>query len=180
MKKIYRIFILLAFVSIGLAGCEKIKDINSTTFEPTFSTDLNCNVPMSGKAPLIKTFTASGTIDPQEDEDLKKYLNKIRKVEVTSLTGTITSISPNNANLIAGSISVKSPSLSTQWSVENVPLVVGQKVTLANKNGEWDKVSQILKDGEKFTVTASGETDKAGIQFTIKVEIKSKVTAKAL
>jgi len=180
MKKIYRIFILIAIASIVTIGCEKVKDLNTVSFEPTFSTDLECNVPASGKAPLLKTFTSSGTIDPQDDEDVKKYLNKIRTFEVTSLTGTITSISPNNATLIAGSIVVSTSTSSTQWSVENVPLTVGQKITLGNKAGEWDKVNQILKDGQKFTVTASGETDKAGILFTIKIEIKSKAEAKAI
>jgi len=180
MKKIYRILTLVVIASITMAGCEKVKDLNTVSFEPTFSTNLDCSVPASGKAPLLKTFNASGTIDPQEDKDVKKYLNKIRIFEVTSLTGTITSISPNNATLLAGSIVVSTSTSSAQWSVENVPLVVGQKITLGNKAGEWDKVNQILKDGQKFTVMASGETDKAGILFTIKIEIKSKAEAKAI
>jgi hypothetical protein len=37
-----------------------------------------------------------------------------------------------------------------------------------------------LKDAQKFTVTASGETDKGGIVFTIAIKIKAKATAKAI
>lgn len=180
MKNVYKFFILVVFALFTSTGCEKIKDINTISFEPTFSTDLDCVVPASGKAPLIKSFSSSGKINPQDDEDVKKYLKKIRKYEIKSITGTITSISPNNATLLNGSLVIKNSQFTSQWAVQNVPLVVGQSITLGNSNGEWDNVNNILKDGQEFTVMASGETDKGGIQFTINVEIEAKVSAKVI
>jgi hypothetical protein len=177
MKKIYRILIIIA---LGMLGCDKIKEANTITFEPTFSTDLNCTVSGSGKAPLSLTFSSSGQIDPQDNADVKKYLSKIQGYQILSVTGTITSISPNNANLVTGSIVINNSQYTTQWGVQNIPLVVGQSVTLGNTMGEWDKVSKILKDAQKFTVTASGETDKGGIVFTIAIKIKAKATANAI
>jgi hypothetical protein len=180
MKKIYRILCMIAIASIAIVGCDKIDELNTVTFEPTFSTDLECTVPTSGKSPLIHTFSASGVIDPQDDADVKKYLSKIKGYEVKSITGTITSISPNNANLVTGSVVIKNSQYTAQWAVQNLPLQVGQKLTLGNDMGEWDTVSKILKDGQKITVMASGETDKGGIVFIIAIEIKAKATAKAI
>lgn len=180
MKKIYGILSMIAIASITMVGCDKVEDLNTVSFEPTFSTDLDCTVPTSGKSPLAHTFSASAEIDPQDDEDVKKYFSKIRGYEVQSIIGTITSISPNNATLVSGNIVIKNSKSTSSWAVQNVPLVVGQTLTLGNTMGEWDTVNKILKDGEIISVMGISETDKGGIMFTIAIEIKAKATAKVI
>jgi hypothetical protein len=177
MRKFIGIICAIAITGILLPGCDKVNDLNTKTFDATFSTDLNCSVPVLSESRANPTFSASAVINPTSDPNVNIYLNNIKSYEIQSLKGTITSMSQENVTLVLADLNIYNFQDTASWAYQNELLTVGKVLEMGNENGQWDKVSGILKDGQEFTVLITGETDFAGVTFTIKVDIETKVTA---
>jgi hypothetical protein len=129
---------------------------------------------------LLPAFSASKVIDPASDPNVNVYLNKIEKYEIQSVKATITSMSQENVTVTSADLSVYNFQSTALWSWENELLTTGKTITLGNEDGQWDTVSNILKDGQEFTILITGEADFSGVTFTVKVEIETKVTANVI
>ena len=175
MKNVIKLASLLLLTSLIFISCNKVKSLADVNFDVTFTADLDCVVPPATLRDIDGTFNTSVVIDPTSDPDVAKYINNIKNYEILSMTGTITSIS-KDCNLVSATSSVYNNSSSADWAFANVPLSVGATLNFGNENGQWATVKQILMDGQQFTVSIQGETDKDDVTFTLQVEIEAKVT----
>ena len=89
-------------------------------------------------------------------------------------------MSQENVTVTTAYLLIKNFQYQAQWDFENELLTTGKIITLGNENGQWDTVSDILKDGQEFTILITGEADFSGVTFTIKVDIETKVTAEVI
>jgi len=170
-------FVAIVLAAFLYSGCDKL-DVD---FKADYSTNLNVVIPPSGvKAFTGYPFSVSSTIDPMSDSDFAKYANKIKDVNVKEVIAEITSIN-KEVVLLNCTLAATSPNYSSaEWYFENENLTVGKKFTLANESGKWDNIQKILTDKKILTVSANGSTDQNDVQFTIKVTIKTVITAGAL
>lgn len=180
MKKLFKIYFVIAIATIFLTGCDKVNDLNTVDFDATFSGDLDCATAGAKSNLLVPTFGGSAEIVPTEDPNVNIYLSNIQKYEIQSVKATITSMSQENVTVTTAYLLIKNFQYQAQWDFLNELLTTGKTITLGNENGQWDTVADILKDGQEFTVLITGEADFSGVTFTIKVDIETKVTAKVI
>ena len=173
-------FALMAILfTIVVSGCKKIEEALDVTFDTSFSTDLDAIVTPGTKTGIDGTFQVSETIDPAADDNVEAYMDKIKSWDVTEIKAEVISTS-KDANLSSLNLSVSNQNHNAQWAFQNIAISPGTVVTLDNGNGQWDSVNNILGELQVFTIMASGTTDEDDLQFTIRVTIKSKVTANPL
>jgi len=180
MKKILAIFLLVIATSFFLTSCEKVKDLNTIDFDANFSENLECVTAGVKSNLLVPTFGASAVIEPTSDPNVNIYLNKIKEYEIESVKATITSMSQENVTVTTAYLLIKNFQYQAQWDFQDELLTTGKIITLGNENGQWDTVSDILKDGQELTILITGEADFSGVTFTIKVDIETKVTAEVI
>lgn len=169
--------VLLAMV---FTGCDKVSDLKTVTFDADFSASLNCTTASLKSAAENHAFSGTAVIDPAADTNVSKYLNNIKKYEVEAVHATITSMSQENVTVYTATLDVSNAGRETGWTMTNELLTTGKTITLGNENGQWDTVSEILKDGQVFTVSINGEADTGSVTFTLRVRIETKVEAKVI
>jgi hypothetical protein len=177
MKKISSLPLALIMATILLFSCDKVNDLNTVDFDATFSGNLDCVTAGVKSNLLVPTFGGSAVIEPTSDPNVNIYLNNIKKYEIESVKATITSMSQENVTVTTAYLLIKNFQHEAQWDFQNELLTTGKIITLGNENGQWDTVSDILKDGQELTILITGEADFSGVTFTIKVDIETKVTA---
>ena len=174
MKKIIVLFAVMALVS-----CDKVNDLNTINFDADFSGDLDCST-VGTSARMAPSFGGSVEIVPTEDPNVNIYLNNIQKYDIQSVKATITSMSQENVTVTTAYLLIKNFQYQAQWDWQNELLTTGKTITLGNEDGQWDTVSDILKDGQEFTILITGDADFSGVTFTIKVDIETKVEANVI
>jgi hypothetical protein len=180
MKKLFIIVSVMMLTSIVFTSCDKVKDLNTVDFDTTFSGDLDCSTAGVKSNPLVPTFGGSAVIEPTSDPNVNLYLNKIQKYDIQAVKATITSMSQENVTVTTAYLLIKNFQYQAQWDFQNELLTTGKIITLGNENGQWDTVSDILKDGQEFTILITGEADFSGVTVTVKVDIETKVTANVI
>jgi hypothetical protein len=182
MKTTIQSLVMLCIVA-GLVSCEKIKNLADVEFDTTMDTNLNIAVDQPMKSTLAGyTYEASATLDPTSDPEVKKYADKIKKYDITSLTAKVISVSKENVKLLQGTFfKIADATDNTKWVLtEDFDVVVGNSYTLGNDNGEWAVVQRILGRNAEFTVTSEGSATENNITIIMKVSIGAKVTANPL
>jgi len=177
--KFTKIAMTLIFASMIVASCNTVKDALDVTFDTSFKTPFNINVPAGTKAGVDGTFSESATIDPLADPDVAQYADNIKSFNVIEITGTITAIN-KDVTLNNMVVSVVSGTKTASWTFTNEQMIQGSTLILTNDNGQWDTVNSILNDLTEFTATVTGETSEDDVQFTYQLEIKVRVTANPL
>jgi len=171
-------FALLFFT--GLMSCELL----NVDFDTDLSSDLNINVEDSGTKSSINAYgyTASTTLDPLSDEDVKEYKDKIEDYDVKSLTATVLSVSKPDVKLLAGTyFEIYDSEDNVRWTFTSDFIVVpGAEYTLDNSDGKWETVRNILKRNAVFTVASVGEANTNNITIVFEVSIGATVTANPL
>lgn len=175
MKKINYLLAFLLLTGIVFTGCNKVKELADVTFNASYDANLNVVVPSTRNV----SFETETTIDPNADEEVQKYLDKIKSFNVQSMTATVTSIT-KDVTLVTSDLTVFNSGKTATWHMENLPLTVGASIPLDNDDGQWDTVDQIFGDKTPFTVKLVGETDEGDVSFTLKVSITTKITANPL
>ena len=178
MKKLF-IILTMMVVSVVLTNCDKINDLNTINFDADFSGDLDCST-AGTSARMVPSFGGSVEIVPTEDPNVNIYLNNIKKYEIEAVKATITSMSQENVTVTTAYLLIKNFQYEARWDWQNELLTTGKTITLDNQNGQWDTVSDILKDGQEFTILITGEADFSAVTFTIKVDIETKVEANVI
>jgi hypothetical protein len=177
-SKIKSLFILLAFAS--LMGCELL----NVDFDTELSSDLNINVQDSGTKSSINgySYTASTTLDPLSDKEVKKYKDKIEDYNVKSLTATVTYVSKPDVKLLAGTFfEIYDSKDKARWTLSSdFDVTEGAEYTLDNSDGKWKTVRNILKRNSVFTIASEGAANTNNITIIFKVSIDATVTANPL
>ena len=169
----------MLLTALVFSGCKKIGDALDVTFNATFKTDLNIDIPAGTSARDIGVFDETESIDPLTDENVKKYQDLIKGVEVDGITVTVTSIS-KDVVLTNLRFSVKGDNGEAIWEIASLPVTQGTKHILGNDSGQWDTVNSILEMKKVFTVSASGQSSEDDVEFTFEYVINTKITANAL
>lgn len=176
MKK-YRYF-LTGIILAGMlfSSCNKIKEGLNVKFNVNYENSMNFNVPDGSRT---MTFSKSVNIDPFSSSVFEKHYDQIKKIEIVSLSAEVTSVT-KEVDVISTTVNVSNDNRSAQWTLENIPLKVGTVFDLNNDNGQWNVITEIMKDKNVFTEKVEGEVSEGGVQFKLKVRIKTKITVNAM
>lgn len=171
---------LLAFIAVTSAGCDKAKELLDVKFDADFKTDLKVDIPAETTRNADASFYTEETIDPKSNSDFAEYGSKIKDIEIKEVNATVTAINKETV-LETAEIKVTSEGMNSAiWAFTNETLIVGKKLTLDNANGQWDNVQAMLNAQNAFTVSIGGTADQDDVQYTLSVEIKTRVTANPL
>ena len=171
--------ILLA-VLVSLGGCEWIRDLSKVELE----TDLIVNVPITsvgkksaetGTSVQDVSFTGSAVLSLDENDDVSPYLEKLREIDLQTVTVTINGLTPGQT-ITAVSLSV--PVVGTICTHTNITSATGAFNPQIDA-AKLQKAGDILMDELSITVTVSG-TSTTPIANIANIIFGAKVTAGAL
>ncbi len=165
---------LFGFLIIGMSffSCDKIDELTEVDFEATYDAELDVQAYSRG---IDGTFYAYATIDPSSNSDFHKNKDKIKNIEILSVSGTMLTL--NTDFTLNAALSIYSDKYEAYWSYSEFPVSVGTTLTLGNEDGQWSTVKSIANEKAPYHVSISGNTDKDDLVFTLRVTIKYKVTA---
>ncbi len=176
--KIKGVFFLLSLTV--LVSCELL----NVDFDTDLSSDLNINVEDSGTKSSLNgySYTASTTLDPLSDEEVKKYKDKIENYDVNSLTATVLSVSKPDVKLLAGTFfEIYDSEDNARWTLSSdFNVEPGAEYLLDNSDGKWETLRKILKRNSVFTISSEGEANTNNITIVFEVSIGATVTANPL
>lgn len=183
MKTTIKSLLILAAIA-ALFSCESIKELADVEFDTTVSNDLNIKVDDSELKSAIPaySFDTSAVLDPTSDPEVKKYADKIKKYQVTSIKATVSSVSKENVKLMQGTwFKIHDASDEAMWTLPgDFDVVVNNSYTLGNENGQWDAVQRILGRNASFTVSTEGHANTNHITIVLDISIGATVTANPL
>ena len=178
MKMILPLLLMAIMVS-----CESIKGLFDVDFETTLSGDLEIEVDDAGvKAAVGHPFSSQTIIDPTEDDDVRKNLEKIVNITADSIVAEIINVSKDDVVFLAGTtIKIYDDESEVSWTLMNDwPIVVGDVVKLQDVEGLYNAVSDILSKKKEFKVSITGECTQSGVYVKIRIEIDTTVTGNPL
>lgn len=182
MRKLFLLILMAGLFTTLYTGCDKATSALDVDFDANYDTNIKAEVPEAARA---VAFSAMATVDPATDENVKKYGNKIKQVQIQSAMLEIVSVSKQDVGLEWGKVKIyptgnESDPLNVTWDIAKMPLVVGENITLGNENGQWNNLAEILKQLKVFDVVIEGETDQGMVTIVFKLKIQTKVTANPL
>lgn len=166
----------LMIVALGVFSC----DMLNVDVDTTMSGVLNIEVDeaMAKGALEVYHFDAVKTLDPQEDEDVKKYADKVVEVGIGNITATVTSVSKDDVLILQGAeITIADSGTDAVWVLpEDWAMVVGNTFMLNDQDGFYDDVASILDDVKEFTIAMDGYSTVSGVNIALKFTIDATVT----
>ncbi len=175
-------FTLLLFTIPSLFfSCDKIDDANTVEFDRTLSVEIPVDIAppaaIAGKSAAADfNFSQSQTISLGEIEDITEYLNKIKTIEINNLEIsfdgfeegeeiTTIDISVTGVGLLA--------TLNNITSVNNSysPEIDSAKLT---------QVATIFSSTKAITISVSGSTNTAPMDFDVNMDFDCHIEAEAL
>lgn len=181
MKKLARLFLGIFVAGIVLSGCQEAKEALDVKFNANYEAEFDVTIPGSKgvKAGINGAFSITETIDPNSNTDYVKYIDNIKEIDISEVTGEVLSIS-KNVILETTTISVYNENYDATWQFTNKPITVGTILTLDNSAGQWDAMSNIMLGKKVFTVSLVGQTDEDDVDFVVLFTLKSEVIANPL
>ncbi len=178
MKNLTKLLLgLLLLTSITYTGCKQASELIDVKFTADYEDTLNVVVTPSTNAKTTNgVFSVSKTIDPTSNSDFAKYIDKIKSINISEVSGLVISVNPN-LTLTSAVINVSDANHTATWTFTNLPITVGTLLSLDNNDGQWDAIEQILMDKTPFTVSIVGQASEDNAEFSILVNIKSDVIA---
>jgi len=183
MKTTIKLLSLL-MVMAGFVSCESIKSLADVEFETNVNTDLDIKVADQAKKSAQPPYDwdTSAVLNPTLDPEVKKYVDKIQRYEVNSITATVTWVSGPDIKLLADTWFMLSDDTDhVTWTLpENFNATVNNSYTLGNDNNEWTIVNRILGRNAEFTLSSAGESNQNNVTVVLKLSIGAIVTANPL
>lgn len=181
MRNTIKFIALFVMAGMLFTACDKVKDLGDVKFDADFSTNLDIHSVAADMKSTQGSFQASATINPLDNSDMATYANLIKEIKVNEITAEVLNISDAPVMLESAVFEISSDGFpSAVWEFENEELNVGTILTMDNTSGQFDKMQNILDSTNVFTAEVSGSTDKDDVTFTLKVTIKTTVTANPL
>lgn len=173
-KSIYALSFAFVFF---LSGCESVSNL----FTVKVDTDFVVDIPVDITTPTLKMsgpypFSVSKTFNPIEEPDIADYVDRIKEINLSSMTATVISTTAP-FKLETGTLVVSGSVDSVTWTFTAQSIEDGSSLTLANDDGQFDTVSEILSETGDVTITFSGTSDIFGIGFVLQAILNSVVTA---
>lgn len=175
MKQIRQLAFLM-IVALATASCDMLNVDVDTTMSGVLSIDVD--EPMAKAAGAGYPFDAIKTLDPQDDEDVKKYASNIVEVGVGNVTAEVIAVGKDEVVILQGTvITVSDVANSTTWVLqEDWPIEVGKTYQLNDQDGFYNNVSAILEDVEEFTIGMVGNSSVSGVRIELKFSIDATAT----
>ncbi len=183
MKKLTYITAVIVLAAFTIAGCEKIKSLADVEFTADYSADIDVTIApdekSTSKATQNYTFNESETIDPNSNPDFDTYADKIKDVEVKSVTAEVVSIN-KEVTLFETTLEIFSDNHSASWYFEEQVVNVGTSLSLQQDDAKLTAIEDIIDEREPFTVSVNGESSEDDVQMTIRVTVETEITANPL
>jgi hypothetical protein len=160
---------LMMFVAIVLIlnSCDDVLDFD---FDANFNTNMSIDVAETKSDGF--DFSATENLNIKDDDEVEKYINKIKNLEITRIDCTLTGIS-QGATIHA--LTVKVEELNLQVTLNN--LTENQTLSLPVDAALLTALSDHLKTNHEATITVFGISSDAPMTFGVKLTYISKVTA---
>jgi hypothetical protein len=171
-------FAFLVIATLGMSSCDMFNVDVDTTMSGLLNIDVEDSMAKAGVAGYH--FSDAVTLDPQEDEDVKKYADKIVEVGVGNITATVVSVSKSDVVILRGStvtISANGKEDAIYTLEEDWSIVMDASFQLEDQGSVfYDEVSAILKDVEPFSLEMNGNSTVSGVTIGLKFDIDATVT----
>lgn len=167
MKNRILLYMVMVFT---LTSCEALKDLFSVEVETTLETDIPVQVLASG-TPLksagadVYTYSATGTLTLDENEDLEEYLDVIESITIESVEITIQGLSRDQ---VIESLVLSVEGIGTLVELTNITSSSGT-FTPDISSTLLDQVCTTLETEKQITATVTGTSNYAPLQFTIQL-----------
>lgn len=172
---------LISLAAIGLMalyGCDANTIDIDTTLKTTVESNITAPASMSPDlkvAAMAYPFTSSQKLSLKDNEDVKKYLDRLEDINIKSVTCMFSGI-PASQTITELKIAVTAADM-----VVNVTTVVNNSsITLEIPKAQLDKVSQILLDQQEITITVSGKSTYAPMTLSTALSFATTIQAKVL
>lgn len=176
-----RISLLLFFIPALLFSCDKVEEANTVEFDTTLSLD----IPVAVIEPVAKVeksaeadfqFDQSATTSLSDISEISAYLSKLKSIDINDIEIVFTGlgsgeeiksidISVTGVGVLATITNVTSANTTHSPSVDNAKL---------------KQAATILNSTKALTVTVSGTTSTAPMDFTVNMDFDCHIEAKAL
>jgi hypothetical protein len=178
MKTTAKILFLLLLVGSIATGCKKLLDVE---FDADFKAPIDVNVPATSLKDGMGTVTGTYTLDPATNEKYKEYADKIIGLEVTAITGKITSIT-KDAVLYEGAVVVSKAGFTPVYLRTPTDFILTNNATYSysNTESEFANLALILKDQGKIQIEYEGLVDQLDFDYTWEITFETTVTANVL
>ncbi len=167
MKKNVLFLMMMAATFMLFQSCDDLLDVN---FDAEFSTNMNIDVAET-KADGY-AFSESRTLNITDDDEVEKYIDRIKDLEITEIECALTGI-PIGESL--PELSVKVVELNMQIDLtditENSTFILPVTDALLKSLGNY------LKENHQSTITVFGTSTYAPMVLGVKLTYKTKVTA---
>jgi len=176
-----RITLLLFLVPALLFSCSLFEDANTIDLYPTLSVDIPVAVSNMG-AMLEKStqadfqFSQSATASLAEVSEVSDYLNKIKSIDINNLKIIFTNLGPNEE---IKSIDISVTGVGILATITNVSSA-NHTHTPTVDSAKLMQAANILNSTKAITVTVSGATNAAPMNFTVNMHFDCHIEAEAL
>jgi len=183
MKTTLKISALLLLV-VGVVSCESIKSLADVEFDTDVQTNLNLvSEGAAMKSSLVNYgFGGSATLNPTNDPEVQKYVDKIKDYTVKSITLTVTAVSEPGVKLLKDSyFKIHDTADEVTWTLDaDFDVEVGNSYTLSNTTGDYATVQKILRKNSTSTVSGEGYTNTSDVTIVLDTKIEATITANPL
>lgn len=185
MKTIFNVFVLL-LLSFSFNACDEAEDALDQDFSVNIDETIPVHVDQTGLAK-----TANAVIAPHafqgsavlsiDTDDTHGYLNKIKSVEVKSLTYKIIQFNGDPTGTIEGQLFVNNALLATNNITVKTESDKGTVFEVSNPE-ELTKIANALKSGYKVNASYQGTAlcDNDEMNFRVQIMMRVRVTANPL
>lgn len=179
MKKIlYLLFIIPAF----LFSCDKIDEANTIEIDTTMS--MNIPVVVADPAAILEKstpddfpFSASKTYYLSENEDISDYLNKIEKISLTKVAYLFSELGETE---VINTLDISVPDVGILATFENISSTNPSATPTAIFYPIIEQAGNKLNASKQLTITVSGTTNTAPMNFTVGLDFDVHVEAEVI
>lgn len=176
MKKL--LFLLLLAPALFFS-CDKIEEANTITFDETLSLDIPVTVTETSaialKSTAEHTFSVTKTASLSDITEIKDYLSKIKEIEVTNLDVVFSGLS-SDEKIIKIDFFVSGVNVAVA-TIENIS---SSNNTFTVPKAQLVAAGTLLSSTKAVSITVSGTTSKAPMDFTVNMDFDCHIEAKAL
>ncbi len=185
MKKLRLTFlVLLTATAFSFYSCDLLDAADDVTLEEELTLDWNTDENADG---VNVPYSHDETLKLENSSAIAPYLNKIKTIEITSITYHIENFNndPHHSPVIMTNGEAKfGPSGSVTAPMADATGVNLQtqttETTLNIDAAKLSQIAQMLKDNKEVKMTATGTLSKTPVSFTVVSTFHVKITANAL
>ena len=179
MKRLTILFIALTLlVSGAFVSCKKVKELLEITLHDV-AYDVDINVSDLATKDGGYAFAGTATFDPSSNSELEPYLANIRRVVITEIKITVTSITPaTGISLLNATFSLKDNVNNAEFTYQFTPkpLVAGAEFIIDNNAPDFSLISDIITNQHQSTVSIRGSVNNPGFVIDFNTAIKADIT----